>query len=532
MTAPPAERFDYIIIGAGSAGCVLAGRLSEDPKTSILLLEAGGSDRSPIIKMPAATDLYGIGNPKYDWRYLTEPDPSRGGRRDRWPRGKVIGGSSSINATVYMRGQRSDYDSWAELGNAGWSFADVLPFFKTSETNEDGGNDWRGGSGPLRVSNVRTMHPLAVNFVESARAAGIPFTADLNGQNFEGVGYVQATQIFGRRHSAADAYLRPALRRKNLAVRTHASVSRILIENGAATGVEYVLPDGSTRTVSANRAVLLSAGAIASPQLLMLSGIGPADLLRQFGITVVAHLPGVGENLQDHPGVYLNFAVDCPTYNSLQGPGSKIWHGLNWLMFGRGPATTPGALAMAFVKSNEQVPSPDLQLHFTPVGYKLTPDDLIVLNDPVITVIPNVNRPYSRGHIELASANFCRLLEDERDVEILMAGCRTLRDICARPPLAHRIVKELAPGLDIVTDSELADFIRANCVTIFHPCGTCRMGIDEGAVVDPQLRVRGIDRLRVIDASVMPHLVSGNINAPVMMIAERGVSFLRETVKR
>src|SRR5437868_11982690 len=261
------ERFDYIVVGAGSAGCVLASRLSENRNRTVLALEAGGSDWSPIIKMPAATDLYGIGNPKYDWRYLTEPDPSRGGRRDLWPRGKVIGGSSSINAMVYMRGQPSDYDSWAVLGNSGWSFADVLPYFKMSETNEGGGDEWRGGTGPLRVSNVRTMHALARDFVESARAAGIRFTTDLNGGIQEGVGYVQATQVFGRRCSAADAYLKPALGRSNLAVRRRARVTRALIENATAIGVAYVHPDGNEQTVLANEAVLLAAGAIASPQL-------------------------------------------------------------------------------------------------------------------------------------------------------------------------------------------------------------------------------------------------------------------------
>jgi choline dehydrogenase len=527
------ESFDYVIVGAGSAGCVLAARLSERAQNRVLLLEAGGSDWSPIIKMPAATDLYGIGNPRYDWRYITEPDPSRGGRQDLWPRGKVIGGSSSINAMVYMRGQPSDYDSWAALGNDGWSYRDVLPFFKKCETNEAGPDAWRGGAGPLHVSNLRTSHPLALDFIASAQAIGIPYNPDFNGERFEGVGPVQATQRRGRRCSAADAYLRPAMRRSNLEVRARAFARRILVEDGAARGIEYQRGDGSRGVVRAERCVVLSAGAIASPQLLMLSGIGPGDELSRHGIAVKHELPGVGRNLQDHPGVYLNYRVDVPTYNSMQGLWTQARYGLLWALFGTGPATTPGALAMAFVKSGPDVPDADLQLHFTPVGYKLTPEALVVLDEPVITVIPNVNRPFSRGHIGLASAEprdppriFCRLLDDQRDVEVLIAGCRILRRICRAPPLARHVKAELAPEPHLESDAELESFIRANCVTIFHPCGTCRMGRDSGAVVDPRLMVRGVDRLMVCDASVMPHLVSGNINAPVIMIGERGADFL------
>lgn len=529
------EIADHIVVGAGSAGCVLANRLSADPSRTVMLLEAGGSDASPLLKMPAATDLYAIGNPRFDWRFMTEPDPSRDGRRDLWPRGKVLGGSSSINAMVYMRGQASDYDSWASLGNPGWSYADVLPYFIRSETNENGANGYRGDSGPMVVSNVRTMHPLADLFIQAGRNAGLPYNEDFAGPSLEGVGPIQANQNRGWRHSAADGYLRPARRRKNLHIILRAQATRIVFDGRRATGVSYLLPDGSERSIRARRSVILSAGAIGSPHLLLLSGIGPAGQLASHGIAIVHGSPAVGQNLQDHVGVYMNYLVDRPTYNSEQGYFRKALHGANWLLFGRGPGTTPGALAMAFARSRPGIADPDLQLHFSPVGYKLTPEELIILREPTVTAIPNVNRPFSRGELRLRSPSsrdapliMPRLLEDFRDVEVLTQGCKLLRTIFETQPLARHVVKELAPGPACRTPEQWERYLRTDSITIFHPCGSCGMGPDDTDVVDSRLRVRGVEGLRVIDASIMPHLVSGNINAPSIMIGERGADFVLE----
>jgi choline dehydrogenase len=532
------EAFDFVIVGAGSAGCVLANRLSESGQHQVLLLEAGGSDCSPVIKMPAATDLYGIGNPRYDWRYLTEPDPTRDSRRDLWPRGKVLGGSSSINGMVYMRGQPADYDSWHALGNSGWSYRDVLPYFRRSERNENGADAYRGDQGPLKVSNVRTMHPLAAWFIKSGVTWGLPYNPDFAGARLEGIGPIQATQSRGWRHSAADAYLKAAKARRNLTIRTQATVTRIGFLGKRAATVEYVDPDGTPRVVTARQEVVLSAGAIASPQLLLLSGVGPAEQLRRQGIDLVHDSSGVGRNLQDHVGAYLTYHVDEPTYNCQLGLTWRLWYCVNWLLFGRGPGTTPGAMANAFVRSTPDLVDTDLQIQFTPVGYKLNADALVLLEEPAFTAIPCVNRPFSRGWLELRTANYRdppriepRLLEDSRDLDTLIRGCEITRRMLSASPLADHILAELAPGAAVRSREDWEQYLRKESITIFHPCGTCKMGVDHAAVVDPELRVRGLQGLSIIDASIMPHLVSGNINASVIMIAEKGADLVLQRAK-
>ena len=526
-----AATFDYIIIGSGSAGSVLANRLSADPTQRVLLLEAGGSDKSLLIRMPAGIGRLGV--PEFNWMYETAPQPAMKNRRMYWPRGRVLGGSSSINAMVYIRGQAQDYDRWRQLGNAGWSYEDVLPFFKKAERNERLHDDFHGNDGPLNVAERPYTNPLSRAFVEAAQQAGIPFNADFNGKVQHGCGLYQVTQRRGERWSAARAYLHPVAERANLSVITDALATRLLVEKQRAIGVEYVV--GNERAnAHAEREVLLAAGAINSPQLLLLSGIGPADELRGLGVPVVHDLPGVGKNLQDHINVnLLQRATQKITLDGKSRGLPSLLVALQFALFHRGPGTSNVAEAGAFVSSRGDPATPDIQYHFIPS--QVVDHGRTVLDGHGVTLHACCLRPESRGEIRLASIDprmppviDPNYLASGYDLKILMEGIRRGREILAAPALKPYLGEEHIPGSAQRSDAQLEDFIRATAETEYHPVGTCKMGGDRLAVVDERLKLRGVDALRVVDASIMPTLVSGNTNAPTIMIAEKGAAMALE----
>jgi choline dehydrogenase len=520
--------FDVVVVGAGSAGCALAGRLTEDPSLRVLLLEAGGSDDVLEVRVPAA--LYKLWRTRRDWNYTTDPQPGLGGRALFWPRGKLLGGSSSINAMIYIRGAAADYDEWAQrTGDDAWAYRSVLPLFRRMEDNARGADAFHGTGGPLRVEDLRSPHPWTRAVVQSAVAAGYPRNDDFNGRTQEGVGLYQVTQRRGRRWSAADAYLRPALGRPNLTVRTGAQATRVLLEDTRATGVEY-LRGGRRHTVSAAREVVLAGGAVNTPQLLQLSGIGPADHLRAVGVDVRHDLPGVGAGLQDHPLVPVVWHTRSgrSLFRAESPAGYAQWFGAR-----RGPLTSNLAEAGLFTRSDDGLAEPDLQYHFLPVKFwrqaEVDPDV------DAFTAAAVLVHVHSRGSVRLRSADptwapaiDAGYLTDERDLDALVTGVEKARDIASVGPLASVLAEEWSPGAAVRGRDALRRTVRDTLESLYHPVGSCRMGRadDPDAVVDPQLRVRGLQALRVVDASVMPTLVRGNTNAPTIMVAERAADLL------
>lgn len=531
-------RFDHIVIGAGSAGAVAAARLSEDPGRRVLVLEAGGMDRHPGFRLPLLMGAF-IKSGIYNWGYATEPEPHLAGRRIAWPRGRVIGGTSTLNGMVYIRGVPSDYDGWAQAGNPGWSWDDVLPFFRRAEGHETRRDALHSGEGPLTVGRARGRNPLVAAFIEAGRQAGHPVNDDFNGPTQEGFGRYDFTIRDGRRCSTARAYLRPALARPNLTLHLRAQVTRVVVEKGRAVAVDY-LHRGQPRRAWADREILLSGGAINSPHLLMLSGIGPADQLAGHGIPVLADLPGVGENLMDH--------FDCSIVHAARQPVSlyrdlrldrAVLAVLRGMAFGTGPATIFPYEGGAFLKVEDRAADPDIQVHFMhgredTAALHLLPGDARPEDKHGFTVRVSPCRPESRGWVRLASADplaaprmAANYLATEYDRRVTLAGLRAMREVIAQPAFDAFRGAELSPGPAVQDDAALLAWLARIGGTTFHPSGTCAMGTGPRAVVDARLRVRGIDGLRVADASIMPRIVSGNTNAACIMIGEKAADMIR-----
>ncbi|NOD30417.1 GMC family oxidoreductase [Ruegeria atlantica] len=524
---------DYAVVGAGSSGCVIANRLSADPNTTVALLEAGGRDTNPWIHIPVGY-FKTMHNPSVDWCYRTEPDPGLNGRSIDWPRGKVLGGSSSLNGLLYVRGQKEDYDRWRQMGNVGWGWDDVLPLFKRSEDQERGEDPYHGVGGPLSVSNMRIQRPICDAWVAAAQAAGYPFNPDYNGADQEGVGYFQLTTRNGRRCSSAVAYLKPIRNRQNLNIITNALVTRITLDGKQATGLVYRDRAGNEKTVKVRREIILSGGAINSPQILMLSGIGDPDHLKKNGIDPVHALPNVGKRLQDHLQARLVFKCNEPTLNDeVRSLINQARIALKYALFRAGPMTMAASLATGFMKTRPDVETPDIQFHVQPWSADSPGEGVHPFSAFTMSVCQL--RPESRGELHLNGPDpsqhvkiIPNYLSTETDCRTIVDGVNIARRIAQHNPLASKISEEFRPTSQLSTDDYegTLDWVRSNSVSIYHPTGTCAMGTNETAVVDPALKVHGIGNLRVADCSIMPEIVSGNTNAPAIMIGEKASDLL------
>jgi choline dehydrogenase len=534
-----ADTYDYIVIGAGSAGCVLANRLSAVPNRSVLLLEAGGKDRHPLVRLPMLMGKL-MHSRIYNWSYDTEPEPELDNRRIYWPRGKALGGTSTINGMIYVRGNAADYDRWAQMGNPGWSYGEVLPYFRRSEDHAERRDEFHGEDGPLSVCRARGRNPLFDRFVEAGVQAGHARNDDFNGAGQDGFGRYDFTIRDGKRCSTSRAFLRPAMRRPNLTVATHALTTRIVIENGRAVAVDYARGDAHHRAYAA-REVVLSAGAVNSPQILMLSGIGDADELRAHGVAVVHHLPGVGKNLQDHVDVCMVYEITEPVslYSDLRV--DRLTRAIiAGALFGTGVATTFPYEGGAFLRSRPGLVAPDIQAHFMPALEKTAnlhwpsfKGKARVGDNHGVTIRVGPVNPESRGRLTLRSADprdppkiFANYLGTQFDKETTIAGVKLLREVMRKPAFADIIGPEVAPGPDKATDAALTEWLRQAGGTTLHPVGTCKMGPGDDAVVNHELRVHGVGGLRVADASIMPVISSGNTNAPTIMIGEKAADMI------
>lgn len=524
---------DYAVVGAGSSGCVIANRLSADPSTTVALLEAGGPDTNPWIHIPVGY-FKTMHNPSLDWCYRTEPDPGLNGRSIDWPRGKVLGGSSSLNGLLYVRGQKEDYDRWRQMGNVGWGWDDVLPLFKRSEDQERGEDAFHGTGGPLSVSNMRIQRPICDAWVAAAQEAGYPFNPDYNGADQEGVGYFQLTTRNGRRCSAAVAYLKPIRNRPNLNIITRALVTKVELDGKKATGLLYRDRSGEVKSIKVRREIILSGGAINSPQILMLSGIGDPDQLKANGIEPVHSLPGVGKGLQDHLQARLVFKCNEPTLNDeVRSLFNQARIALKYALFRAGPMTMAASLATGFLKTRPEVQTPDIQFHVQPWSADSPGEGVHPFSAFTMSVCQL--RPESRGELRLDGpdpASYVKIipnyLSTETDCRTIVDGVNIARDIARHNPLASKISEEFRPTSDLSRDDYKGtlDWARSNSVSIYHPTGTCAMGTSESSVVDPNLKVKGIENLRVADCSIMPEIVSGNTNAPAIMIGEKASELL------